>query len=151
MGSSPQTSLALLVALGNLKSQWAGLRSLGDATSVGPLDHHAVGWHDPMKDREIGRYLQRKQNGHKRRENDIFGNAAVEAVLLAPCQSLARFSCSAYPILALLRGLLQWSPFRKVSRCLAQSILWRSRAIAWAAQVKGDNCRNKRGKRVRKM
>jgi hypothetical protein len=57
-----------LGASGSLEAQWAGLITLGDAPSRGPPDHHVVGWSDPMKDRETGRYLQRKRNGHKRRK-----------------------------------------------------------------------------------
>ena len=40
-----------------------GLRTLDDAPSRGLLDRRTVVWLDPMKDREIGRYLQGKRNG----------------------------------------------------------------------------------------
>jgi hypothetical protein len=43
-----------LGASGSLEAQWAGLRTLGDAPSRGPLDHRVVRWSDPMKDRETG-------------------------------------------------------------------------------------------------
>jgi hypothetical protein len=56
-------------------------------------------------------------------KDDIASNAEVEAIPLAPYRSLAWFSWSAYPILALLGGLLQWSSFRKVYRWLAWSVL----------------------------
>jgi hypothetical protein len=39
-----------LGASGDLEAWWTGLRTLDDAPSGGPLDRHAVGWRDPMKD-----------------------------------------------------------------------------------------------------
>ena len=49
-----------LGATGGLEARWVSIRTLGDAPSRGPLDHYAVGWRDPMKDRETGGLLQRK-------------------------------------------------------------------------------------------
>jgi hypothetical protein len=59
-----------------------------------------------MKGQEIGRELQMNKMDTREGKDDIVGNAAIGAIPLALCQSLARSSCSVHPILASLKDLL---------------------------------------------
>ena len=56
---------------------------------LGAPDHHAVGWRDPIKDWEIGGYMQKNGTYTREGEDDIAGNVVVGAILLVPGLSLA--------------------------------------------------------------